>query len=186
MALTSSLRLPNGQILPNRIAKAAMTEALADANDHATERHVRLYRRWSEGGAGLLITGNVMVDARFLERPRNVVIEDDAGIDRLRAWAEAGRVAGNHLFMQLSHPGRQTQRFVHAEPVAPSAVPAVAVMKSFARPRALHADEIPPIVLRFARAAEIAERAGFTGVQIHAAHGYLLSPERSSPPLRTV
>jgi 2,4-dienoyl-CoA reductase-like NADH-dependent reductase (Old Yellow Enzyme family) len=173
--LDRPLRLPNGTTLPNRIAKASMTEALADARDWATERHVRLYRRWAEGGAGLLLTGNVMIDARYLERPRNVVIEDDAGLAPLARWAEASRSSGGHAWMQLSHPGRQTARFVSSEPVAPSAGPAVNVLRGFAPPRALHADEIEDIVQRFALAARVAERAGFTGVQIHGAHGYLIS-----------
>lgn len=91
-------------MLPNRIAKAAMTEGLADANLRASARLATLYRRWSEGGAGLLVTGNVMVDRRVPEQPGNVVIDatwpasvDREGRARLRAWAEAGTLAGNHL-----------------------------------------------------------------------------------------
>jgi 2,4-dienoyl-CoA reductase-like NADH-dependent reductase (Old Yellow Enzyme family) len=169
------LRLPCGATLPNRIAKASMTEALADGRDWATDRHVRVYRRWAEGGAGLLLTGNVMVDARYLERPRNVVVEDDAGVAPLARWADACKTRGGHAWMQLSHPGRQTARYVSSEPVAPSAGPAVQVLGNFARPRALSAAEIPVLVARFASAAVVAERAGFTGVQVHAAHGYLIS-----------
>ncbi|MDH4281944.1 MAG: 2,4-dienoyl-CoA reductase, partial [Myxococcales bacterium] len=74
-----------------------MTEGLADADDRATERLRTLYGRWSEGGAGLLVTGNVMVDRRYLERPGNVAIDDNGGLDALRAWAEAGTQGGNHL-----------------------------------------------------------------------------------------
>jgi 2,4-dienoyl-CoA reductase-like NADH-dependent reductase (Old Yellow Enzyme family) len=168
-------RLPNGANLPNRLAKASMTEALADARDWATDRHVRLYRRWAQGGAGLLLTGNVMIDARYLERPRNVVIEDDAGLAPLVRWAEASKSSGGHAWMQLSHPGRQTSRFVSSEPVAPSAGPAVNLLGGFAPPRALDAEEIRDIVQRFALGARVAERAGFTGVQVHGAHGYLIS-----------
>ena len=172
--LARSLPLPCGAVLPNRLAKSAMTEGLSDASARANPRHARLYRRWSEGGAGLLITGNVMVDWRYLERPGNVVVEDDSGIDSLARWAEAGTVGGNHLWVQLSHAGRQSSRMSTARPVAPSAVQ-LKLSGFFARPRALTEGEILDIVERFAVAAEVVQRAGFSGVQIHSAHGYLSS-----------
>ncbi len=175
MNLASKLTLPCGAILPNRIAKGPMTEGLADPRHHATERHVRLYRRWSEGGAGLLITGNVQVDRRYLERPANVVIEDRAGLAELQAWAKAGTEAGNHLWMQIGHAGRQTPIHVNPEPVAPSAVPLDLPPGRFGPPRAMTGAEIEDIVRRVAFVAEGAREAGFTGVQVHAAHGYLLS-----------
>src|SRR5271165_1416394 len=117
--LDSPLRLPCGATLSNRIAKAAMTEGLADAMNRATRRHVRLYETWSRSGAGLLLTGNVMVDRRYLERPNNVAIDDNGGIDALRAYARAGTSEGNHLWMQIGHAGRQTPAYVNPEPVAP-------------------------------------------------------------------
>lgn len=152
-----------------------MEEALSDANEDPTPELARLYRRWAEGGAALLVTGHVMVDRMARGRPRDVVIEDDRALPMLRAWAEAARSGGAEVWMQLNHAGRQTPRFVTNEPVAPSAVPAVKMMKSFGRPRALCEDEIEDIIARFGRAAAVAEAAGFTGVQIHAAHGYLIS-----------
>jgi 2,4-dienoyl-CoA reductase-like NADH-dependent reductase (Old Yellow Enzyme family) len=173
--LEQELRLPCGARLANRIAKAAMTEGLADLQGRATEAHVRLYRRWAQGGAGLLLSGNVMVDGRFLERPGNVVLENENGLDMLRRYAAAGTSTGHHLWMQINHPGRQTQAIIAARPVAPSEGPAVKVMAAFGRPRALEDAEIHDIVARFARAAELAKQAGFTGVQIHSAHGYLSS-----------
>ena len=120
--LSRPLELPCGAVLENRLAKGAMTEGLADPYDNATARHVELYRRWSEGGAGLLLTGNVMVDRRYLERPGNVVIDDNGGERALAAWAEAGTHAGNHLWMQISHPGRQCTRMSSRDSVSPSAV----------------------------------------------------------------
>src|SRR5688572_20075057 len=108
--LAQALALPCGARIPNRILKSAMTEGLADPHDHATARLATLYERWSRGGAGLLITGNVMVDRRHLERAGNVVIENAAGIEALRAWARAGTLAGNALWIQLSHPGRQSPK----------------------------------------------------------------------------
>jgi 2,4-dienoyl-CoA reductase-like NADH-dependent reductase (Old Yellow Enzyme family) len=179
--LVAALQLPCGATLPNRLAKAAMTEGLADAAMRATGRHVRLYRRWSEGGAGLSITGNVMVDRRYLERPGNVAIDlsyppsvDGLARRRLREWAEAGTVAGNHLWMQISHAGRQTPRYVASRPVDASDVQ-LDLLGNYARPRALSESEILDIVRGFAQAAAIARECGFTGVQVHAAHGYLIS-----------
>jgi 2,4-dienoyl-CoA reductase-like NADH-dependent reductase (Old Yellow Enzyme family) len=172
--LGRELTLPCGAVLPNRIAKAAMTEGLADAGDRATDALVTLYRRWSGGGAGLLITGNVMVDRRFLERPGNVVIDGNGGSDELRAWARAGTEAGNHLWMQINHPGRQSSRTSTRKPLAPSDVQ-LDLAGMFARPRAMTEADIEDAVRRYARVAETARETGFTGVQIHGAHGYLIS-----------
>jgi 2,4-dienoyl-CoA reductase-like NADH-dependent reductase (Old Yellow Enzyme family) len=172
--LAAPLTLPCGAVLPNRIAKAAMTEALGDLRDDATPELARLYRRWSGGGAGLLITGHVMVDRRFLEQAGNVVLDDETDETRLRAWVAAGTEGGNHLWAQLNHPGRQTTRFHSDRPIAPSAV-ALPVRGFFARPRAIEEAEIGELIAAFARSAGIARRVGFTGVQVHAAHGYLIS-----------
>ncbi|MCY3751031.1 MAG: NADH:flavin oxidoreductase/NADH oxidase family protein [Gammaproteobacteria bacterium] len=164
--------------MKHRIAKAAMTEGIADTLNRANDRHVRLYRRWAEGGTRLLITGNVMVDWRYLERPGNVVIDgpqSDEQLARLRAWSSAAREAGADVWMQLSHAGRQSPKIVSREPVAPSAVPMGIPGDIFAAPRALHAEEIEDVITRFIHAAKVAKQTGFTGVQIHAAHGYLLS-----------
>ena len=172
--LAAPLTLPCGAVLPNRIAKAAMTEALGDLHDDATPALERLYRRWSDGGAGLLISGHLMVDRRFLEQAGNVVLDDETDEAALRAWVAAGTHGGNHFWAQLNHPGRQTTRFHSDRPVAPSAV-TVPVRGFFARPRALEAAEIGELIAAFAQSAEIAQGAGFTGVQVHAAHGYLIS-----------
>ena len=173
--IASPLRLPCGATLPNRLCKAALTEGLADAMNRATVRHERLYRAWSEGGAGLVITGNVQVDRRYLERPGNVVIDLNGGIEELRRFAAAGTARGNHLWMQINHPGRQTPTLVCAAPVAPSAVPLELPGTMYAAPRAMTEHEIDDAVRRFACVAAIARAAGFTGVQVHGAHGYLIS-----------
>lgn len=170
--IASPLTLPCGVTLPNRIAKAAMTEGLADRHDNPTPELNTLYRRWSEGGAGLLITGNVMVDRRFLERGGNVVLEDDRAMTRLKAWARAGQVAGNHLWMQINHPGRQCSRLVNSEPFSPSDVQ-LKLVGNFARPRAMTESDILDVIQRFATTAGLAKQAGFSGVQVHSAHGYL-------------
>lgn len=177
--LAQPFTLPCGVTLPNRLAKAAMTEGLADAQQRATERLNSLYRRWSEGGSGLLITGNVQVDREVLERPGNVVItleteQDSVAMARLQAWAEAGTVNGNQLWMQINHAGRQSPRYVTRQPVAPSAVK-LDLMGNYASPRALTGAEILGLIQRYAHAARVAQKTGFTGMQIHSAHGYLLS-----------
>ena len=178
--LAEPLTLPCGAVLPNRIAKGAMTEGVADANLNATPRLANLYGRWADGGAGLLITGNVLIDRRILERPGNVSIDpapesgDPDGMEQLRAWAKAGTRNGNHLWMQISHAGRQSPRYVTNSPVAPSAVQ-LELMGNYAKPRALTEAEIFDYIQRFANVARIAKDAGFTGVQVHSAHGYLLS-----------
>lgn len=172
--LRRPLTLACGQVLPNRIAKAAMTEGLADARMQPSAELERLYARWSRGGAGLLITGNVQLERWVLERPGNVVIDGEADIDALSRWAEAGRAGGNGLWMQLSHAGRQAPMYCSPRPMAPSAV-RLKLLGAYRTPLAMSRAAIEDVVERFAAAARVAERAGFTGVQIHAAHGYLLS-----------
>lgn len=179
--LAQPLPLPCGATLPNRLCKSAMTEGLSDPRLYANDRHNRLYRLWSEGGIGLSITGNVHIDRRVLERPGNVCIDPAAdyrpgheGFERLRAWAKAGTVAGNHLWMQISHAGRQSPWYVAKQPLAPSEVQ-LDLLGNYRRPRALTEAEILDFIQRFAQVSRVAREAGFTGVQIHSAHGYLLS-----------
>jgi 2,4-dienoyl-CoA reductase-like NADH-dependent reductase (Old Yellow Enzyme family) len=158
-----------------------MTEGVADSRLRATDRHATLYRTWSGGGAGLLLTGNVQVDHGDLERPGNVAIDPTApdtvsaeARARLARWAQAGTVAGNHLWMQISHAGRQAPWYVTRRPKGPSAVK-LELLGNYCTPRALTEEEILDLVRRFATAATIARETGFTGVQVHGAHGYLIS-----------
>jgi 2,4-dienoyl-CoA reductase-like NADH-dependent reductase (Old Yellow Enzyme family) len=176
--ITDKLDLPCGVEIKNRICKGAMTEGLADAQNRATSHHVNLYDRWSSGGAGILLTGNVQVDHRFLERPGNVVIEGqqtNEQLSRLISYAEAGTKNDTHLWMQISHAGRQTPASVAETPVAPSEVQLQMPGAQFGKPRALSHEEILDIIQKFAHCANIAQDTGFTGVQIHGAHGYLIS-----------
>lgn len=153
-----------------------MSEVLGSSTHAATKQHETLYRRWSHGGTGLLITGNVMIDRRRLGEPGNVVVEDERDFEKLVAWAKAGTECGTHLWMQLNHPGKQSPKFLSAETVAPSAVGfGPELSGAFATPRALTESEIDDIITRFGVAAAIAKKAGFTGAQIHGAHGYLIS-----------
>jgi 2,4-dienoyl-CoA reductase-like NADH-dependent reductase (Old Yellow Enzyme family) len=173
-ALADPLDLPSGVRLPNRIAKAALSEALGDADNSPDERIVTLYRRWAQGGYGLLVTGNIMVDRAHLGEPGNIVIEDDRALPQLLAWTKAVHDGGAAIFAQLNHPGRQSNLLnIGHTPVAPSAVPLA--LPGAAVPRELTPAEIEDIIERFATAAVVCEAAGFDGVQIHAAHGYLVT-----------
>ncbi|WP_407330032.1 NADH:flavin oxidoreductase/NADH oxidase family protein [Congregibacter brevis] len=155
-----------------------MTEGLADIGGYPTPAHEQLYRIWSEGGSGVLITGNVVVDANHLERPGNVVVdrEPDAAMkEALAKWAAASTSAGNHTWVQISHAGRQTLKTVNPRPKAPSAVKLGLPGGQFGESEALRTEEIADLVNRFAIAAKAMQEAGFSGVQIHGAHGYLIS-----------
>lgn len=176
--LADPLVLPCGAVLPNRLAKGAMTEGLADPQGRATQELERLYGQWADGGAGLLITGNVLIDGDHLERPGNVILSgrpDAAALAGLTAMAKAATRGGGHVWMQISHAGRQTQVKINPHPKAPSAIAVGLPGKQFGVPEALTEPEILDLIERFGVAAEVARETGFTGVQIHAAHGYLLS-----------
>ncbi|MGU3501759.1 NADH:flavin oxidoreductase/NADH oxidase family protein [Mycobacterium sp. C31M] len=176
MEFAKPLELPSGVTLSNRIAKSAISEGLGDRDQAPTLNLIRLYRRWAQSGAGLLITGNVMVDRRALGEVGNVAVEDDRHIGLLREWAEAATAGGAQAWVQLNHPGRQAPRALNkAAPVAPSEVAVTGAPGAFGKPRVLTAPEIEDIIGRFAAAARVVAEAGFTGIQIHAAHGYLIS-----------
>ncbi|PKG98532.1 NADH:flavin oxidoreductase/NADH oxidase family protein [Paraglaciecola sp. MB-3u-78] len=172
--LATPISLPNGSVLANRLCKSAMTEGLADKFDLPTPALMQLYKTWSQGGTGLHITGNVMVDRRYLERAGNVVLEDDKNLELFRTWAKQGTTGGNHLWVQLNHPGRQCPKMVSTEPLSPSDVQ-LAMLGNFARPRPMDQSNIEEVIQRFITSAQLVKQAGFTGVQIHCAHGYLLS-----------
>ena len=130
--VSTALPLPCGAILPNRLCKAAMTEGLADPWGRATERHATLYRRWAKSGAGLLLSGNIQIDRRSLERAGNIRIEgpqDAEQMSRLKALAAAGTSGGGHFWAQIGHAGRQAAPAVCPTPVAPSAIGLESVAK---------------------------------------------------------
>lgn len=172
--LATPLTLPSGLTLQNRLAKAAMSENLGTDDGDASERLVRLYERLGRGGAGLLVTGNAIVDAGGRTERHNVLLSGSAR-PGLPAWARAAKAHGSAIIMQLSHAGRQTPRMVTWRPVAPSAVGLTGKGGLFSRPEPLTLPQIDLLVRRFAGAAAQAQAAGFDGVQIHGAHGYLVS-----------
>lgn len=177
MNLFTPLILPNGAVIANRLAKAAMEENMADAEHAPSAALLRLYQAWADGGAGLLISGNVMIDGRAMTGPGGVVLEDDQQLERFRRWARTGQAQGAQFWLQLNHPGRQMPANLGQPTWAPSAVPLSlgSMSRHFAEPQAMDEAKIAEVIRRFANSARLAEQAGFNGVQIHAAHGYLLS-----------
>ena len=166
-----------GQVhFKNKMIKGAMSEALANHAGQPNHLHLGLYEAWAKGGLGCAITGNVMVDFRAKNEPGVVVIETERDLEPLKQWAAIGKKHGMVQLVQLSHPGRQCPKGLNRETVAPSAVPfSPALAMSFGTPRALREDEILDIIQRFATSAAVCEKAGFEGVQLHGAHGYLIS-----------
>jgi 2,4-dienoyl-CoA reductase-like NADH-dependent reductase (Old Yellow Enzyme family) len=174
-AFSQPLRLPCGAVLANRLVKAAMTEGLADAHNRVTDDHLRLYRRWAANGFGLMITGNVQVDRRHMERPGNIAIDDNGGLEALQRLAAVGTADGGQFWMQINHAGRLTPAALNARPLAPSGISLPMAEAGCGSARAMTEADIHEVIARFARTAATARDCGFTGVQIHAAHGYLLS-----------
>lgn len=177
MSLFTPLTLPNGTSIPNRMAKAAMEENMCDSNHAPSEGLLQLYKAWADGGSGLILTGNVMVDRRAMTGPGGVVLEDDRHLDRFKKWAKVAQSGGAQVWMQISHPGRQMLAALGQATWSASAVPLDMgkLSSKFFVPKAMDMADIADIQQRFVRTAQLAEQAGFNGVQIHAAHGYLLS-----------
>ena len=174
--LNQPLQLPNGTLLRNRLAKSAMSEALGTYDNHPTAQLVTLYQRLAQSGIGLLFSGNVMIDRRALGEPGNVAIEDESDLPMLKQWAEAATNQGAALWVQLNHPGKQSPNGLNISNLSPSAIPFRKDMAAFFEtPSAATSAEIEEIIQRFGTSAAIVKKAGFSGVQIHGAHGYLVS-----------
>lgn len=174
--ISDSLTLPCGITVRNRLMKSAMSEQLGDKHHNPKSGLETLYRTWAQGGLGISVTGNVMIDRSALGEPANVVLDEKSDLDAFSRWSTAGKEGGCSIWMQLNHPGKQIPNFLSKTPVAPSAIPLGArLAKGFNTPRALQDVEIHDIIERFAQAASLAKKTGFDGVQIHGAHGYLVS-----------
>ena len=176
--INESFTLPCGQVIKNRICKAAMTERIAKGNNLAHQSHVNLYERWADGNIGILLTGNVQVDRRNLEGPANVVIDQNnykEQYDSLKAWSAAGTKNNTQLWMQISHAGRQTPGEINSSPLAPSNIGLKIPGKNYGTPIPMTEEDILDVIDRYVFTAKIARETGFTGVQFHSAHGYLLS-----------
>jgi len=175
-SLAQQLRLPNGSLLRNRLAKASMSEALGTYDNRPTLGLVTLYQRWAASGIGLILTGNVMIDRRALGEPGNVVVEDEADLPILQKWARAATDQGAAIWVQLNHPGKQSPKGLNKRNIAPSAVPFREDMAAFFEtPHEASNTEIQDIIERFGRSAAVCKKAGFSGIEIHGAHGYLIN-----------
>lgn len=181
--LFTPLTMASGVTMPNRIAKAAMEENMAEYGQIPGQDLVNLYKHWADGGLGMIITGNVMVAPDAMTGPGGVylgkeTLSDPAVRKRFEDWSAAGKSGGAALYMQISHPGRQVYAAMGTDVVSASNTklnmegPAA---KMFTDARALSGDEVEAMITRFADTAEAAEACGFDGVQIHSAHGYLVA-----------
>lgn len=174
--LFTPITLPNGTTIKNRFFKSAMSEGMGTRDFQPKKNIATLYKRWAEGGTGLIITGNIMVDPKGTAEPGNIVFDKNSNMEILKKWAKQGQQHGAKVMVQLNHPGKQAPKTIAKETVAPSAVPlGNGLNKLFSTPRALTTSEVEELVQKFVTSAKVAKEAGFSGVQIHAAHGYLIS-----------
>lgn len=174
--LFTPITLPNGTTIKNRFFKSAMSEGMGTRDFQPKKNIATLYKRWAEGGTGLIITGNIMVNPKGTAEPGNIVFDKNSNMEILKDWAKQGQQHGAKVMVQLNHPGKQAPKTIAKETVAPSAVPlGNGLNKLFSTPRALTTSEVEELVQKFVTSAKVAKEAGFSGVQIHAAHGYLIS-----------
>lgn len=194
--ISSPLTLPCGLRLPNRLVKCPMQETLAHPPhyDPPIDAGFRsLYGTWARSGYGLLVTGQVQIDRRFLSVPGDVVVHEQSlaapHLGRWRAWAAVAQAHGTPCLVQLAHPGRMSPAGAGERPRdmrawCPSEVPVrvgdgwldrMALDAVFGTPRAMTLEDIDDVVAGWVRGAVVAREAGFAGCQIHGAHGFLLS-----------
>lgn len=174
--LFTPITLPNGTTIKNRFFKSAMSEGMGTRDFQPKKNIATLYKRWAEGGTGLIITGNIMVDLKGTAEPGNIVFDKNSNMEILKDWAKQGQQHGAKVMVQLNHPGKQVPKTIAKETVAPSTIPlGNGLNKLFSTPRALTTSEVEELVQKFVTSAKVAKEAGFSGVQIHAAHGYLIS-----------
>ncbi|KAI1812427.1 NADH:flavin oxidoreductase/NADH oxidase [Poronia punctata] len=179
----------SGKTAPNRFLKGAMTERLSSWDPKDLQKRgipskelINVYRRWGEGGLGLILTGNIMIYYDHLEAPGNPIIPGDASFsderfDRFRELATQAKAHGSLIVGQVSHPGRQVPEFVQPHPISASDVQLEGDVfgMTFGKPRAMEKSDIKEVVGRFAHAAEYLHKAGYDGIQLHGAHGYLIA-----------
>lgn len=167
--LFTPLTLPCGVILKNRIAKSAMSDSLGDGCGNPTDAQIKLYKHWAQGGLALSIIGEVQGSPRFAEKPGNLVLAPSSDLERFRSLADAGETNNANLWVQLGHAGAMADAPI-SSPKGPSALDLPGLKCA-----ELSLDEIGAIPAEFARTAALAQQVGFGGVEIHAAHGFLLN-----------
>lgn len=174
--LFEALKLRSGIELRNRFFKSAMSETLADKNMNPSNEIYNLYSQWSSERIGVLISGNVMVDRRYLGEPGNIVLDEKSDINAFRKWSAIGNNKNTPIWLQLNHPGKQMYKTIKEQPIAPSAIAIQGgSAKAFQLPREMTRYEVDEAINKFVIAGTRAKEAGFTGVQLHAAHGYLIN-----------
>ncbi|MFV0338087.1 MAG: NADH:flavin oxidoreductase/NADH oxidase family protein, partial [Chthoniobacterales bacterium] len=163
--------------IKNRLFKPAMSEQLADKyHNPKGELLGTLYHRWSQGGIGMMITGNIMVDQNALGEPSNVVLDEHSDLAAFRTWIKKGRANGTRIFAQLNHPGKQVPKFLDSQPMAPSPIPIQGPLAAgFNPPREMTSEDIQRVIGLFAQAASLSKEVGFDGIELHGAHGYLIN-----------
>ncbi len=173
----TSFTLPSGLVLKNRIAKAAMEENLAQEDQTPSQALKNVYSAWAKGGTGLIITGNVMVDHLAMTGPGGLVLEQSTDITAFAELARLSKQNNCKVVMQINHPGRQVFKKMGGKALSASSVALNMGKHShlFGVPKAMTQTDIDDVITRFTQTALQAEKAGFNGVQIHAAHGYLLA-----------
>ncbi len=154
-----------------------MSEALADEHNHPSDAHINLFLLWGKSGAALLIVGNTSIDRRHLEHAGNFVLDEKTDMDQVRKLAAAAKQNGAKVLCQLAHSGRQTPEAINPHPISMSDVRLN--LPGYGKPRAADEKDISATINNFAHAAVLAKQAGFDGVEIHSAHGYLLSSSLS-------
>ncbi|KAI0444205.1 NADH:flavin oxidoreductase/NADH oxidase [Xylaria telfairii] len=179
----------SGRTAPNRFLKGAMTERLSSWDPKDLQKRgvpskelVNVYRRWGEGGLGMILTGNVLLHYDQLEAPGNPIIPKDAPLsderfERFKDLSEQAKAHGSLIVAQLSHPGRQVPDFIQPHPISASDVQleGTAMGMTFGKPRAMEKNDIKDVVDSFAYAAEYLYKAGYDGIELHGAHGYLIA-----------
>ncbi|MEM9426032.1 MAG: NADH:flavin oxidoreductase/NADH oxidase family protein [Pseudomonadota bacterium] len=167
--LAQPLTLPCGATLKNRIAKSAMSDSLGDGAGNPTDDQIRLYGRWAKGGLALSIIGEVQATPHFAEKPGNLILNGHSDRDMLKRLANAGASDNAHLWLQLGHAGAMADAPI-STPKGPSALELPGLTCG-----ALSLDEIHALPAEFAGTASLAKELGFGGVEVHAAHGFLLN-----------
>ena len=167
--LQQPLELPCGATLKNRLAKSAMSDSLGNGEGDPTEAQIRLYERWAEGGAAVSIIGEVQGDPRFPEKPGNLVFGEHTNQQAIQSLANRGVIEGAHLWPQLGHAGALSHLPI-SQPRGPSTLDIEGLQCA-----GMSIDEVQELPDMYARTALQAKTAGFSGVLIHAGHGFLLS-----------
>uniref|UniRef100_A0AC34Q3B0 NADH:flavin oxidoreductase/NADH oxidase N-terminal domain-containing protein n=1 Tax=Panagrolaimus sp. JU765 TaxID=591449 RepID=A0AC34Q3B0_9BILA len=188
--LGQELVLPTSKrVAKNRFMKSALSEQTAlftpdnpETHGLPTQTHVNMYEKWNAGGFGITVTGNVMVDQHHLEAPGNTIIQEELdNPERRKIWKQIAEIAkkhGNLIVAQIGHAGRQTSKLVNPKPFSSSTVALKTKVfnREFGDPVELTTEQVKTeVVDKFVYTAKYLFDAGFDGVQLHGAHGYLLA-----------